>query len=158
MEKLFKQLERYSVRKRLIFAALLAFFSDLINVYYINVFYINDYVSMDFIQKIMLMNGINPAGLTTTEMLEFQKMIMQTLGTGFFIALVIHVIIYTCVGFNRKFAKQYVYWYTLFAVVVSIFQLWSVFTSSIFWGVVITISTFMYFLSYGFLNTIRNKE
>jgi hypothetical protein len=156
MEKVYKVLEKISVRNRFVIMTIMCFAADFINVVYANSYFITVHINTEFVNRMMFMYGINPGGLSSTEINEFRQMIMQTIGTGFFLALGIHFVIYTFAAFRKKFAIHYVYYYTLTAIVLTLFEIVSLMQKSIGWGLMMLLTTVMYGI--GFLVLKHHRQ
>jgi len=135
--------------KFLSLAALICFVCDLSNMVYLNKYWLVNHITPSYLINIQKLAGNDISHIPSHVLNEYISFLIGTMGTVFTGFLIYHLFVYFRLSKNKNWAKKYVYGYTFTGAILTMFELTSSPHNSIYWTIVMILTTGAY--AYTFL-------
>lgn len=150
-----KYFSKYNNNNLLKIIAFSTFITDLACLYYINIYWLNIKLKA-LVKKILVMKGM--INTSSTDVIQATAVLSNSLGMMFFLFMLGHFVIYTLLFFNKKWAINYVYRYTLVTVLLTLLELVVIYGESKFWFFCLLTITLSYNFSFMALRYVRKNQ
>lgn len=125
--------------------SILCFFSDISALLYLMWFGLDKYLSKDFLALNYAMHGIDINTMPVEQVETHKTILINSMGTAFTAFIAFHAIVYYMFFKDKKWAKKYVFGYTLTTFILSFFEGGFMLTSSPAWGLCLILMALAYF-------------
>jgi hypothetical protein len=160
IDNLNAKFDRTGLKNFLNLGAILSLLCDILNVAYILVSYLPVAISTVMLQQAMAPHGIDLNTLAAHEVDEIRSVFIQTFTFVFVIVLFLHAGIYFMMARNKKWAKNYVYGYSILGALLTLLILPMMITQlqHYVWAVVMFATTFIYLYIFLGLKHFKKTE